>query len=172
MKKSFLAVFTALTLAACATGPTAFGPATHQSSTGFTNTQIESDRFRVSYTAKNQNEAQDFALLRAAQIAQDEGYSHFKIIGGNLSGGAARSGISSSVGIGFGSGGYRRGGTSLGVGLGLNDVVGALEGQRITNSIEIRLLRSGAASGGVSANDIYDAKSVTSSIRPQVYSGP
>lgn len=172
MKKSLFTIFAAFAFTACASGPSAFGPATSPSSTGFTNTQIESDRFRVTYTAKNQNEAQDFALLRAAQITQDEGYSHFKVIGGNLTGGGPRSGISSSVGLGFGGGRYRRGGTSVGVGVGLHDVVGTLEGDRITNSIEFRLLRSGVTSGGASANDIYDAKSVTDSIRPQVFSGP
>jgi len=84
-----------------------------------------------------------------------------------LSGNGPRSGVSSSVGIGFGGGGYRRGGTSVGLGVGVNDVVRALEGDRVTNTIEIRLL--GARGTG---NDVYDAKSVTDSIRPQVFAGP
>ncbi len=164
MKRILLPLFTAIALTACASGPSAFGPAKSYDSMGFRNTQIQNDRFRVSYTAGNAAEAQDFALLRAAQITLDEGYSHFKIIDGNLSGGPRRSGISSSVGVGFGGGGYRRGGTSVGLGVGLNDVVSALEGERVTNSIEILLLSSGGT-----GNDIYDAKSVVSSIRPQVF---
>jgi len=164
---SILAAVIKLALTACAAGPTAFGPAQNYDSLGFRNTQIESDRFRVSYTANNAAEAQDFALLRAAQIAINEGYSHFKIIGGNVSGNAPRSGISSSVGVGFGGGGYRRGGTAVGVGVGLHDVIGALEGDRVTSSIEIRLQNSGG-----SGADVYDAKSVAGSIRPQVFSGP
>ena len=167
MSRLLIMLLAGLSLTACAAGPSAFGPAKNYDSVGFKNTKIESDRFRVSYTASNPAEAQDFALLRAAQITLDEGYSHFEIIGGNLSGNGPRGGVSSSVGIGFGGGGYRRGGTSVGLGVGVNDVVRALEGDRVTNTIEIRLL--GARGTG---NDVYDAKSVTDSIRPQVFAGP
>ena len=165
MKRMFISVLTALALSACASGPAAYGPAKNYDSVGYKNTRIQSDRFRVSYTANNAAQAQDFALLRAAQITLDEGYSHFEIIGGNVSGRSPRSGISSSVGVGFGGHGYRRGGTSVGIGVGLNDVVGALEGERVTNAIEIRLLKTGGNS-----NDIYDAKSITNSIRPAIFS--
>lgn len=163
-KRLIIPLCTVVFLTACASGPAAYGPAKNYDSVGFKNTKIQSDRFRVSYTANNPAEAQDFALLRAAQITLDEGYSHFEIIGGNTSGRSPRSGISSSVGVGFGGRGYRRGGTSVGLGVGLNDVVSAIEGDRVTNSIEIRLLNSGGNS-----NDIYDAKSITNSIRPQVF---
>ena len=164
MKRVFIPLLTAIALTGCASGPSAFGPAKNYDSVGFRNTQIQNDRFRVSYTASNPAEAQDFALLRAAQITLDEGYSHFEIIGGNLTGRAPRSGISSSIGVGFGGGGYRHGGTSVGLGVGLNDVVSAIEGERVTNDIEIRLLNSGGT-----GQDIYDAKSVANSIRPQVF---
>ena len=167
MKRFFIPLLMTAALAGCTSGPSAFGPAQNYGSIGFKNTQLENDRFRVNFTAKNSAEAQDFALLRAAQITLDEGYSHFKIIGGNLSGNGPQSGVSSSVGVGFGGGGYRRGGTSFGVGLGLNDVVRTLEGDRATSTIEIKLLNSGGA-----GNDTYNAQSVSDSIRPQVYSGP
>lgn len=167
MKRLFIPLLMAAALAGCASGPSAFGPAKNYDSVGFKNTQIENDRFRVSYTANNPEEAQDYALLRAAQIALDEGYSHFQVLQGNLTSNGARSGVSSSVGIGFGGGGYRRGGTSVGLGLGLNDVGRALQGDRITNSIEIKLLNTGGT-----GRDIYNAQSVADSIRPQVFSGP
>jgi hypothetical protein len=167
MKLKIMTIMLAFSLTACASGPTAFGPAQSYDDIGFRQTQIQNDRFRVSYTAPNEMEAQDFALLRAAQIALDKGYSHFEIIGGNLSGRSPRSGIGSSVGVGFGSGGYRRGGTSVGVNVGVNDVVRALEGNRVTNSIEIRLLPT----KGTGPN-VYEAQSLVDSIRPQVFSGP
>ena len=167
MKRLIIPLFMSAALAACASGPSAFGPAQNYGSIGFKNTQLENDRFRVSFTANNAAEAQDFALLRSAQITLDEGYSHFKVVGDNLSGNGPRSGVSSSVGVGFGGGGYRRGGTSVGVGLGVNDIVRTLDGDRITNTIEIKLQNSGGT-----GNDTYNAQSVADSIRPQVYSGP
>lgn len=167
MHRVFIPLFAVFTLTACASGPSTFGPAKSYDSAGFKNTQIESDRFRVSYTANNPAEAQDYALLRAAQITLDEGYSHFKIIGGNTSANARRSGLNPSVGIGLGQRLGRSGAASIGVGVGMNSVVRALDGgDRVTNSIEIRLLNSGGTGG-----DIYDAKSVAGSIRPEVFSG-
>ena len=49
-----------LLLGACATGPSAFGPASGSSGLGFETTQIERDRFRVAYTARSPEEAQAF----------------------------------------------------------------------------------------------------------------
>ena len=84
MRKLLLSTFCILSLSACATGPSAYGPAQSASGEGFSNTQIEKDRFRVTYTGRSAEEAQDFALLRASEIALAEGYSHFRIIGGTL----------------------------------------------------------------------------------------
>ena len=58
-----------------------YGPA-YGTDFGFKNTKIQHDRFRISYTSLDGYEARDFALLRAEQIAEIEGYSHFKIIDG------------------------------------------------------------------------------------------
>lgn len=171
MKKLLILCAASLTLTACATGPSSYGPVTEQSSLGFKAMQIEDDRFRISYTGRSSNEAQDFALLRAAEITLDEGYSHFKVVTGHMENNRqARSPVSSSVSIGFGSGGRgyygRRGGahTNLGLGININDVARALQGDRITNSIEI-LLRN---EGGEDPN-IYNAESVADSIRPEVF---
>ena len=168
MRKLLLSTCCILSLSACATGPSAYGPAQSTSGEGFSNTQIEKDRFRVTYTGRSAEEAQDFALLRASEIALAEGYSHFRIIGGTLrDNNRGSSPIRTSVGIGVGSGrGYygRRGGTNVNVGLGVNDLARALECDRVTNSIEIRLLRS-------SGQDTYDANSVASTIRPAIFAG-
>ena len=166
MRKILILATAALGLTACATGPSAYGPAQSASALGFSNMQIEKDRFRVSYTGRTAEEAQDFALLRAAEIALAEGYSHFKIINGSLSDrSSGASPVRTSLGIGIGSGrGYygRRSGTNVNVGIGVNDIARALEGNKVTNSIEIRLTRSGG-------DDSYNAKSVAESIRPAVF---
>jgi len=170
MKHLILTATTALALTACATGPSAYGPSDGRS-LGFENTQIEKDRFRIAYTGRTEAEARDYVLLRAAEIALAEGYTHFKVLGGNTSSNGGSSPVSSRVGIGIGSGGYgwgRRGGTrtNVNLGIGINDVARALQGSKVTESIEVVLKRSGSDDPAV-----YDARSVTESIRPEVFAG-
>ena len=55
-------------------------------------------------------------------------------------------------------------GTNVGLGININDVARALQGDRVTNSIEI-LLRN---EGGEDPN-VYSAESVADSIRPEVF---
>jgi len=153
----------ALALTACATGPSAYGPASGSNSLGFQNTQIEKDRFRIAYTGRTEAEARDFVLLRAAEIALNEGYTHFKVLGGNTSGNGGSSGIGSGRG-GFGRRGSR---TNVNLGIGIHDVARALEGSKVTESIEVILKRSGAEED----ISVYDARSVTESIRPAVFTG-
>jgi len=148
----------------------AYGPSDGRS-LGFENTQIEKDRFRIAYTGRTEAEARDYVLLRAAEIALAEGYTHFKVLGGNTSSNGGSSPVSSRVGIGIGSGGYgwgRRGGTrtNVNLGIGINDVARALQGSKVTESIEVVLKRSGSDDPAV-----YDARSVTESIRPEVFAG-
>jgi len=169
MKHLILTTGAALALTACATGPSAYGPSDGRS-LGFENTQIEKDRFRIAYTGRSEAEARDFALLRAAEIALNEGYSHFKVLGGNTSSNGGSSPVSSRIGIGIGSGGYgfgRRGRsrTNVNLGIGIHDLGRALEGSKVTESIEVVLKRS----GGGEDPSVYDAKSVSESIRPAVF---
>jgi hypothetical protein len=152
MKYFFLTAVAALSLTACATGPSVYGPA-NGNSLGFQNTQIERDRFRISYTGRSEAEARDYALLRAAEIALNEGYSH--------------SPVSSRIGIGIGSGGYgygRGSRTNVNFGIGVHDVARAFGGSKVTESIEVVLKRSGSDDPSV-----YNAKSVSESIRPAVF---
>ncbi|WP_409433507.1 CC0125/CC1285 family lipoprotein [Litorimonas sp. RW-G-Af-16] len=164
--KKLLLLSAVLVISGCATGPTTYGPSDGGSQLGFSNTRIEQDRFRISYTARSANEARDFALRRAAEIAEAEGYSHFKVLSGGTYEDNRRSGVSSSIGIGTSSGGYRRGGTSVGVGIGINDVARALQGKRITEEIEVRLLQS--VTGTKDAN-VFSAGEVLQNIRPEVF---
>jgi len=166
MKHLILAVGAALALTACASGPSAYGPSDGRS-TGFENTQIQKDRFRVSYTGRTEAEARDFVLLRAAEIALAEGYTHFKVLGGNTSGNGGGAPISSNIGVGIGSGGWGRGGThsNVNLGLGVYDVARAVEGSKVTESIEIILKPNGNSQDP----SIYDAQSVKDSIQPAVF---
>jgi len=164
MKKLILTTLTAtaLSLTACATGPSAYGPAAKTDALGFQNTKIESDRFRVNYTGRSAEEAQNYALLRAAEITLSEGYSHFRVLGGETYTGERRSNTSTSVGVSSGSG-YYGGGASVGVGLSLNDLGRAFSGKKVTNSIEIKLMNS-----GTEAQNVYDAREVEANIQPEV----
>lgn len=152
-----------LCLGACATGPSAYGPAGPDSSMGFETAQIENDRFRINYTAKSAQEAQDYALLRAAQVASENGYSHFKIIHGTMQDNGPGSPIATSIGVGTGRY-YGRSGTNLGVGVDILDVARALEGDKATSMIEVRMLAQGS-----SDPNVYEAQGVIDNIRPEVF---
>ena len=78
MKNILLSAVMIIGLSACASTQQGFGPA-YGSDFGYRNTKLQQDRFRISYTSRDLYESRDFALLRAAQIADIEGYSHFKI---------------------------------------------------------------------------------------------
>jgi len=155
-------------LAACATGPTAYGPA-QNAGLGFASQQIESDRFQVSFTARDADEARNLALLRAAELTKGAGFSHFRVIGSDTSShDRGRSPVSTSVGIGIGSGGYgygRGSRTNVGVGIGINDIARTLQGSKVTASMEIILMN---AEDNLPDN-AYAADSIINSIKPGVY---
>ncbi len=160
MKHYIFAAFASLTLAACATSSDGYGPSQSASDFGFQNRQLEQDRFRVSYTGESVGEARDYVLLRSAEIAINEGYSHFKIINSGTSGNGPSPNIATGVGVGFGSFG-RRNVSNVNLGVGVNDVARALEGTKVTETIEIKLQQTSATDPAV-----YDAQSVFNSIRP------
>ena len=174
MKKRILSlVVTTLSivgLSGCVTGPTAYGPA-QGSGLGFASQKIESDRFRVSFTGRNADEAHTLALLRAAELTKGEGFSHFRVIGSGVdSQGHRGSPVSTSVGIGIGSssrrGYYGRGSrTNVGVGIGVNDIGRALQGNKVTVGMEIILLTE----MDDFAENVYAADSIIESVRPQVF---
>ena len=72
-----------------------------------------------------------------------------------------RSPVSTSVGIGTGIGGGRRG-TSVGLGIGLGNAASAFASKKVTSRLEIVLENAPANPGP----NVYDAKQVTTSIRP------
>ncbi len=164
MKNILISALAIVALSACATGPTAYGPA-QNTGLGFASQKIENDRFQVSFTGRNADEARNLALLRAAELTKGEGFSHFRVIGSDTSShDRNRSPVSTSVGIGVGSGGY---GSRTNVGIGINDIARALQGKKITASMEIILMN---AENGL-ADNVYEADSIINSIRPDIYTG-
>lgn len=150
-------------LVACSSAPKGFGPA-YGSDFGYRNTKLQQDRFRISYTSRDAYESRDFALLRAAQIADIEGYSHFKIINGGTFDNGPNALIGSRVGVGIGSGHRGRTHSNTHIDVGVHDVVRAIEGSKVTETIEIVLLNSGDKSDP----NVFDAQGVLKSIRPPV----
>jgi len=149
-------------LGACATGPTTYAPI-GDGKTGFYEQAIESDRFRVTFVGKNETEARDLAILRAAEIARGEGYSHFEVLQG-VTEADGRQGGGTNVGVGIGSGGgyYGRRRTNVGVGIGFD--LGSLGGQRVSHSIEVKLRRGNT---GESRN-IFAADSVLENVGARI----
>jgi len=144
-----------LGLAACASGPTKYQSALSSSELGFSETQIQNDRFRVSYLAKSEQEASDFALLRAAEIAQDQGYSHFEILKNNNRA-QRQSGPKPSIGLGrVGLGG----GVGPSIGLGRVNLGG--DKSNVRQNLDIKLLNNVQSSA-----DIYDAAEVIKNLTP------
>lgn len=136
-------------LIGCASGPTPYQPATSATSLGFGQTQIERDRFRVSYTANTPEEAHNLVLLRSAEIAKGEGYSHFLVVSGGQDITGARSGVTPRLGVGIGTGGFRnRVGGSLGVGI----PIGGNSG-KIRQSVEIKLQQTASQDPNLYAAD-------------------
>lgn len=160
MKSVLISLAAAISLSACATGPTMYGPA-QDSGLGFATKQIEDTCFQVSFTGKNAEEARNLALLRAAEITKERGFSHFKVVGSGVDGNQQRrSPVSTSVGLGIGNGGYRRGTrTNVGVGININDIGRALNGNKVTANLEVIL-----SNGGQESDNLYRADSIIKSI--------
>lgn len=144
-------------LAGCATGPTSYGPAQGRG-LGYTQQQIENERFQIQFTGRTADEARNFALLRAAEITLEHDREFFRIVGAGTYGNRGQgSPITTSVGLGIGGGGFHRGGgTSVGVGIGIQDVGRLLAGNQVTSSLEIILEVDNLSEG----NNIYDARSI------------
>lgn len=122
MRRAALFSLLALTalVAACAT-PTPYGPAQRVGGPGYSETQIETDRFRVSFAtaAGGPQRAEDLARQRAAAVTLERGYDWFVVTQRfveDFAGGGGRTSLSFGVGgASFG----RRSASSVGVGVGV-----------------------------------------------------
>lgn len=131
MRRALLLSLTALSLAACASGPgPVYGPASSYSNgTGYSDYRIENDRWRVRYTGANGQDEDDverLALRRAGEIALTHGFDWFTVVHrqvdteGDANERPVR--VGGSLGQTFGSGGFR--GSSIGVGIAINPGAG------------------------------------------------
>ena len=159
MRPWFAISLAAVTLAACET-PTVYGPVARPGASGYVESKIQSDRYRVTFRGgsdANRNRVADLTMLRAAQITLDAGYDWFRVTDRygevhpprgpvlSLGGGTASYGRHSAVGFGADVGGIPLGG-----------------GPIISETVEIQL-----GKGPVPKEpDVYDAQSVRSAIRP------
>lgn len=113
----------AFALAACATTPAAppYGAAASPTSAGYSETQIESNRYFVTYRAPSSAEVarlEDYALLRAAELTLQNGRDWFWVDRRTIDQQEDSRNSGPSIGVGIGGGSYgRRSGGSVGVGM-------------------------------------------------------
>lgn len=149
----------ALALSACASlAP--YGPQQSARGQGFSEQQIETNRFRVTYNGVGApGPVADRALFRAAQLTVDRGYDWFEVTQRWIDGRPdSAGGVRPSVSIGAGSGRYGGWSTSgVGVGLGL-DLSGP---QPTSTTLEIVMGRGAKPE----RPDAYDVRRVQDAIR-------
>jgi len=160
MKARWLAFFSAvaLVLFACATTPT-YQPAKNSDSVGYTETAIEADRYRVTYRGGNPDTAYDYALLRASELTLAKGHEWFRVTYATTDEEGYDSSPSVAVG---GSTGSWRGRSASGVGVGIGIPIGG--GREAVQTFEF-VMGSGPKPEDP---DVYDAKSVSDSIRQRM----
>jgi len=158
MKRLILPALAALSLSACATAPTHFQPAAGRDAVGFSEMRIEPGRYRVTFQGgpgAPAAQVQDYALLRAADLALADGYDWFRITD-RMTRQNGYGGSSLSVGFGGMSFG-RHSATGVGVGTGIP----LSGGPALTATIEVLMGRGPKPADG----DVYDARGVQRSIR-------
>ena len=158
---SLIAV-SALALSACASlAP--YGPQQSARGQGFSEQQIESNRFRVTYNGVGAaGPVVDRALFRAGQLTVDQGYDWFEVTQRWIDGRPdSAGGVRPSVSIGAGSsryGGYRSSGVGVGLGFDLSGP------QPTSTTLEIVTGRGAKPD----RPDAYDARRVQDAIRSRL----
>ena len=156
MKRHLAAAALCLAIAACAT-PTHFQPATSPSAVGYSELRIEPGRFRVTFQGgpgAPEVQVQDYALLRAADLALANGYDWFRVVDRQVRqtgyGGAS---------IGLGVGGMSFGRHSA-TGVGVSSGFPTSGGPSLQASLEVLMGKGPRPSGP----DVYDARGVRDSV--------
>lgn len=166
MIRHLIVVVAVAALAACATTPV-YAPATRPGAAGYSETQIEANRFFVTYRAPGAADdalLQDYALLRAADLTLANSRDWFWVDRRTVdSQSGRRGGPSVGVGVGGGSWGGRGGG---GVSVGMNfPLGGGAGGARATAAtLEIRF-GQGAKPDAANA---YDAHAIAANLRARL----
>lgn len=154
-----------LVLAACATAP-AYAPAAGPAAAGYSETQIESNRYFVTYRASGSADTallQDFAMLRAAELTVQNGRDWFWVDRRTFDDQRMQH-TGPSIGVGIGAGNWGRH-SGVNVGVGVNIPIG---GQNVTRAraatVEIRL-GDGAKPDDPNA---YDAHALSANLRARL----
>lgn len=142
MKRWIAPVLIALLLGACASTPTLYQPAAGPNAVGFSDMRIETDRFRVTFRGgpgAPPEQVADLALLRAADLALEQGFDWFRVTDRYTRTAAPNGGPRVSVGTGSASFGRH---SAFGLGLGTSFNLGG--GPSLAQTIEV-LMGRGAA---------------------------
>lgn len=151
-------------LAACVSMPPPYAPATSARATGYSESQIESDRYSVTYRAASGAEAsllQDYALLRAAELTLTSGRDWFWVDRRTLDETPQGGGPSVGIGVGGGSWGGRSGAS---VGVGVNFPLGGQRQRARSATLEIRF----GEGPKQPAENAYDARSTAANLRARL----
>ena len=145
--------------AGCATAVgTAYAPADSKGY-GYADQRIESDRYRVIFAGDGATPpelVEDFAMLRAAELALANGYDWFRVVGRSMDE-EEKGGVGVGAGFGTGSVGRR---SSVGVGVGGD--LGTIGARKFyTARLEV-LMGKGEKPEDPGA---YDARSLSESLR-------
>ena len=160
LKAVLIAVVASAALAACQTTPT-YSAATSANSAGYSETQVEANRYFVTYRAPGGADAQtlqDYALLRAADLTLEHNHNWFWVDRRNLNGEGGHSGPSLGIGVGGGSFGHHSG---VGVGAGFSFPLGGGGPTATSATLEVRF------GEGLKPDDpnAYDARSIATNLR-------
>lgn len=135
MRKVLLIAALAATLTGCVT-PTAYAPASARGGVGYSESRIESDRWRISFTGGGgapPAQVEDYALLRAADLALTDGFDWF-VVDDRTIGQSGYQGATLGVGIGGASFGRH---SAVGVSGGGGIPLGG--GPQFTAQLEVRM---------------------------------
>jgi hypothetical protein len=157
--RSVLAAAAFAVLGACATAVgTTYAPA-DKAGYGYSETRIEEGRYRITFAGDGATPVavvEDYALLRAADLALESGYDWFRVVGRSV-----EEDEKGGVGIGAGLGG---GGRNVGVGVGGN--LGKVGARKFyTARIEVIF---GKGEKPSEAQNVYDARSLAETIRARI----
>ena len=159
--KAWLSLVLCVALAACAsTSP--YKRAGSSTGTGYSERQISENRWRVIFRMRNDNlaAAQDFALLRAAELAVQNGYDWFEVVDRNSDADEHNRG-GFSAGFGLSGCGYYGCGSRFGV---------HSNGSRprSLSILEVRLGKMPVPGGA----QYYDARQLIANLRREMISTP
>ncbi|WP_337188959.1 hypothetical protein [Phenylobacterium sp.] len=161
MLRPILVLLAALSLAACATAPTLYQPAAGPDAVGYREYRIEPGRYRVTFRGgpgAPPAQVQDYALLRAADLAIAEGYDWFRVADRFMEG---RPDNSPRVGVGVGGGNY---GWRSGVGVGVGTSFNLGGGPAVASTVEVVMGRGAPPRDA----DVYDARALRGTLGARI----